>query len=744
MRESEIFEALIEINDPETRQQKLVELCGDDLDQQQKIQQLIDAHDAPTNFVDDPVGLGVQRTGLETHLHSRVAAVGSTIGPYKLLQQIGEGGMGVVYMAEQSEPIRRRVALKIIKPGMDSRQVIARFEAERQALAMMDHPNIAKVLDAGTTEFGYPFFVMELVNGIPITDYCDQEQLTPGQRLQLFLAVCQGVQHAHQKGIIHRDLKPSNILVTEYDGAPAAKIIDFGVAKALASPLTEKTLFTEFGQVIGTIEYMSPEQARRNQLDIDTRSDIYSLGIVLYQLLTGETPFGKERFQKAAWEEMLKIILDEQPPMPSLKINSSAVRQQIAKQRGIEAGKLASQVKGDLDWIVLKSLEKDRAARYATVQALADDIRSHLHSEPIKAGPHTWRDRTSRFLKRNWRYVLLGLVFLAIAIYLGNLAEDALDERNNRVINASTAGNIALENAIRSPIGNEANWDTAALQGGRVSDALESGIVSGDVRRQGEAFLNHLKLKKAEREIAIQIEEVIMHGASEPDLASWQQMEQDIRDFFRKHGFDLDQEEPLAIGERIRDDPYAVMWSDLLELWIGTRGQMATIGGPKITAATMQPWAEAIYVADTDPVRTAIRKFIYQQQGDISTLQMATKDVELETLSPRTLSWLASCYAMVQDTDEAEEIYRTALRVYPQDVMLNFDFGYLLASQNRHVEATRIIHRCLVLRGNVPGFWKRLATSLTALGETQNAKRAMDEYNRLKRAQDSDELSEPE
>jgi non-specific serine/threonine protein kinase/serine/threonine-protein kinase len=259
--------------------------------------------------------------GATVELGPPTERVGQAIGHYKLLEHIGEGGFGVVYMAEQHEPIRRKVALKIIKPGMDTRQVISRFEAERQALSLMDHPNIAKVLDAGAAQSGRPYFVMELVKGQPITQYCDERHLTPRQRLELLLPVCQAIQHAHQKGIIHRDIKPTNVLVAEYDERPVPKVIDFGVAKAISQPLTEKTMFTGFGQVVGTLEYMSPEQAKVNQLDVDTRSDIYSLGVLMYELLTGSTPFDKERLRSAAWDEMLRIIREEEPPKPSTRLS---------------------------------------------------------------------------------------------------------------------------------------------------------------------------------------------------------------------------------------------------------------------------------------------------------------------------------------------------------------------------------------------------------------------------------------
>lgn len=385
MNEIEIFNRVSQETDPEKRNELLDELCAEDRDLRIRVEKLLHAHDSPESFFGDPVHAGRQRSLEDTYIG--VAQAGSMIGPYKLLQQIGEGGMGLVFLAEQAEPVKRRVALKIIKPGMDSRQVIARFEAERQAIAMMDHPNIARVFDAGTTTDGYPFFVMELVNGTSITEYCDDEKLSTEKRLAIFSDVCRAVQHAHQKGIIHRDLKPNNILVTEYDGRPVPKVIDFGVAKATGIQLTEKTLFTSFGQVIGTLEYMSPEQSRRNQLDIDTRSDIYSLGIVLYKLLTGETPFGTERLQQAAFEEILKIIREEPAPRPSEKIGSSQSLEQIATHRSVDPSRLSSLVQGDLDWIVLKTLEKDRNHRYASAGELADDIRRHLDKHPITARP---------------------------------------------------------------------------------------------------------------------------------------------------------------------------------------------------------------------------------------------------------------------------------------------------------------------------------------------------------------------
>jgi tetratricopeptide (TPR) repeat protein len=343
--------------------------------------------------------------------------VGEHIGPYKLVELIGEGGFGSVYMAEQDEPVRRRVALKIVKLGMDTKQVVARFEAERQALALMDHPNIARVFEAGATDTGRPYFVMELVRGIPITEFGDQNRLTTRQRLELFIPVCRAIQHAHQKGVIHRDIKPSNVMVTLHDGTPVPKIIDFGIAKAIEEPLTDKTCVTGFRQFVGTPEYVSPEQAELSGLDVDTRTDIYSLGVLLYELLTGTTPFDSKTLRNATYAEVQRIIREQEPVTPSRRVSTLGdALPRIAKARRVEGHALCRLIRGDLDWIVIKALEKDRTRRYDTAADLATDIQRHLVNEPVSAGPPNIAYKFAKFVRRNRVAVGAGSVVAAALI----------------------------------------------------------------------------------------------------------------------------------------------------------------------------------------------------------------------------------------------------------------------------------------------------------------------------------------
>jgi tetratricopeptide (TPR) repeat protein/serine/threonine protein kinase len=387
--------------------------CGDDLALRARVEELLAALEDAGNFLGGP-------DPLAANPHEPVAEVpGTLIGPYKLLEQIGEGGFGLVFTAEQQHPVRRKVAIKVLKAGIDTRQVIARFEAERQALALMDHANIAKVLDAGTTESGRPYFVMELVTGVPITRYCDLHHLTPKERLEVFVPVCQAVQHAHQKGVIHRDLKPSNVMVCLYDGKPVPKVIDFGVAKAAGPRLTEKTLFTEIGSVVGTLEYMSPEQAGLDQLDIDTRSDIYSLGVLLYELITGTTPLDPKRVEAAAILEVLRVIREEEPAKPSMRLSTSQELPSIAANRGLDPKKLCGVVRGELDWIVMKALDKDRNRRYETASAFASDVLRYLYDEPVVANPPSALYRFRKFARRNKARLAAAALILFFIVLLG-------------------------------------------------------------------------------------------------------------------------------------------------------------------------------------------------------------------------------------------------------------------------------------------------------------------------------------
>jgi serine/threonine protein kinase/formylglycine-generating enzyme required for sulfatase activity len=408
-----ILSAAVEMKSEAERRKFVEDACAGDVQLKERLDELIENHFHAGTFLDAPPALLQVHEGIPGTVNIlKSEAPGTVIGRYMLLEQIGEGGFGVVFMAEQQVPIRRQVAVKVLKPGMDTQQVIARFEAERQALALMDHPNIAKVLDAGQTSSGRPYFVMDLVKGLPITEFCDESQFTARERLDLFVHVCQAVQHAHQKGIIHRDIKPTNVLVAIQDAVPVVKVIDFGIAKALGGQrLTDKTLFTGLAQMIGSPLYMSPEQAALGNADVDTRSDIYSLGVLLYELLTGTTPFDKERFKVTSYDEIRRIIREEEPPKPSTRISmlGQAVAS-ISAQRKSDSQQLSRLFRGELDWIVIKALEKGRDRRYETASALAADVDRYLHDEPVQACPPSAWYRFRKFARRNRAVVWAGSV----------------------------------------------------------------------------------------------------------------------------------------------------------------------------------------------------------------------------------------------------------------------------------------------------------------------------------------------
>ena len=425
-RANELFVKALEVPEPD-RTSFVVGECGDDAALRKAVETLLHAHGAAGGFLAEPHPDALPTGSFGDHAvtrtagdrtHTAVPAIGTPgvliAGRYKLLQQIGEGGMGTVWMADQTEPVKRRVAVKLIRSERGtSATILARFEAERQAIALMDHPHIARLLDAGTTAEGVPYFIMELVKGVPLNEYCDAHRLSIPDRLQLFQLICGAVQHAHQKGIIHRDLKPTNILVESHDGKAVPKVIDFGLAKATTGlQLTEHSLFTAFGSVMGTPLYMAPEQATFNAVDVDTRADIYALGVILYELLTGTTPLTRDTVRKAALDEMLKLIREQEAPTPSSRLSSAENKPTVAANRQMEPLKLGRFVKGDLDWIVLKALSKERDRRYETANGFAADVGRFLNHEPVQAGPVSTAYRMVKFVRRNRGQVIAASLVL--------------------------------------------------------------------------------------------------------------------------------------------------------------------------------------------------------------------------------------------------------------------------------------------------------------------------------------------
>ena len=714
--QDDIFLKAREIIDAVERSAYLTKACGGDAQLRQRVEAMLrDAEKADDFF--GPENKFIAGAGLPL-----TEAPGTVIGRYKLLQKIGEGGMGVVYMAEQREPVIRKVALKIIKLGMDTKQVVGRFEAERQALALMDHPSIAKVLEAGATETGRPYFVMELVRGVRITECCDQNNLTTEQRLDLFLQVCKAVQHAHQKGIIHRDIKPSNILVADHDGMAVPKIIDFGIAKATTGQrLTEKTLFTAFEQFIGTPVYMSPEQASFSGLDVDTRTDIYSLGILLYELLTGKTPFNEKQLLAAGLEEMRRTIREAEPSRPSTALSTmhEGELSTTAKHRRTDPPKLIHRIRGDLDWIVMKCLEKDRARRYETANGLAMDVQRHLQSEPVVARPPSQLYRFVKLVRRN-KAVFSSAVAITLAL-VGGLAVSTwslVKEKaaRERAVAAERASEVARQSEATLRVRAEADEQRArdeAAKSTLIAQYLQGMLKSIDpdlARGRDTTLLREVLDRTAER---IRKE---LTNQTEVEAELWTTIG----------------EVYAGIGEPTRAEP---MFRDALAIWRKLRNKDDPNIATLLSNLGMALQGQGKYTDAEDPCRESLamrRRIFGSEHADVAqalnrlalVLGEEGKLTEAERLFRESLAMKRKLFGnehkivahsltvlsgvLIKQTklEEAEAAARESLTMYrkllgDKDPNLDLalaDLGYVLAARGRYSEAEPLFREALAYR----------------------------------------------
>ncbi len=704
-----IFGHALTLSSPEERAAYLQKVCAGNRALRAEIESLLRAYQEAGSFLGERAP--APTVPVEDSICERS---GTVIGPYKLMEQIGEGGMGLVFVAEQQEPIRRRVALKIIKPGMDSRQVIARFEAERQALALMDHPNIAKVHDGGATPDGRPYFVMEWVKGTPITEYCDTHCLSIRQRLQLFLDVCHAVQHAHQKGIIHRDLKPSNILVEIHDVHPVVKIIDFGIAKATGQKLTEKTVYTSVAQLVGTPLYMSPEQAGLSSLDVDTRSDLYSLGVLLYELLTGATPFKSETLKQADYDEMRRIIREEEPPRPSTRVNTmeQAALSTIAEKRGLEPRRLNQQLRGDLDWIVMKALEKDRNRRYESAGAFAADVQRYLNDEPVLACPPTKLYRVGKFVRRHKAGLGVATVLL-LAMLLG--ASSWLWLLQKRA-GAEGEARVAIQEA-REHLESE-RW-SEALSAARRAEGVLAGV-GGDatLRQQIKILIEDLEMARKLQEARLRIT-AVKNGRFDIEAGA-----RAYADAFREYGFNIDGLDPHMVGEQIRARAIHRQLVAALDYW-------ALI----LKTLNAEGWSHRLAVAraaDEDPSRNRLRDWL--EGKDPKAVEELTAAGGEEELPAQTLDLLGNLAFRTSSAERVVALLERAQQRHPDDFWIN---QLLVAlhnrSQPRRLEKEiRFASVAVALRPLSPGARYNLGVALQNNGQLNEAIPEYREAIRLK------------
>jgi serine/threonine protein kinase/tetratricopeptide (TPR) repeat protein len=711
-----ILAAAVEIASAEERQSYMLRACAGDDDLRKKIERMVANYYRAGDFLEGSPALPV------TVDHScEVEMIGARIGAYKLLEQIGEGGMGIVYVAEQQQPIRRTVALKLVKPGMDSKQVIARFEAERQALALMDHPNIAKVLDAGTTDAGRPYFVMELVRGIPITDYCDQARLTVRQRLEVFVQVCRAVQHAHTKGVIHRDIKPSNVLVTSHDGVPVPLIIDFGVAKALGQQLTEHTLHTGFAQMLGTPLYMSPEQAEFNQLSVDTRSDIYSLGVLLYELLTGVTPFDKNRIKTVGYDEFRRILREEEPPRPSARLTTlGAALSTASEHRGVDHRKLTQMVRGELDWIVMKSLEKDRERRYETASAFAADLTRFLNDEPVQACPPSKTYRLRKFIRRNKAglAVVVG-VLIVFSVFSGGVGW-MIKDREKRAHSTAEEIDAALKES--------ADWQErrrlpeALSAARRARGALAGGHADTSLLRKVEARENDLQLLLRLEGIRL---DYSWEGTSSPDSDNtgsvsnqydYHLVDTLYRNAFREAGLNMEDLPAQEFAAQLLGTTVPVELAANLDSWSFLSPDDLTSPNPR--------WKHLLQVAriaDPDPWRVRVREAL-ERKNRAELMEIAASE-EVSRLLPPTLLVLAHALRSQGAPRPGLALLREMQNLHPDDFWANEDLGYWLRTSKTpdHEAAIRFYTAALAIRPSSAPAHGNLGNALRDKGQFDEA-----------------------
>jgi tetratricopeptide (TPR) repeat protein/serine/threonine protein kinase len=716
--EEVIFKAARRLPPGEPRDAYLAEACGGDEALRRRVQELLRVDEEERSFLAAPA-VGPAGTA------ERPAAgegPGVTIGAYKLIEPIGEGGMGTVWMAQQTEPVKRLVAIKLIKAGMDSRQVIARFEAERQALALMDHPNIARVLDGGTSDAGRPYFVMDLVKGVPITRYCDEHRLTPRQRLEIFIPVCQAIQHAHQKGIVHRDIKPNNVLVAPYDGKPVVKVIDFGVAKAAGQQLTERTLVTGYGAIVGTLEYMSPEQAELNNQDIDTRSDIYALGVLLYELLAGTPPFSRTELEKAGMLEMLRVIREQEPSRPSTKLSTAEGLPTLAANRGTEPAKLTKLVKGELDWIVMKALEKDRNRRYETANGFAMDVQRYLADEPVQACPPSAGYRMRKFARRNKGKLAVAALALFFLVLLGSgvgwvvrdrSARDEEVARQQRERHAKMAAQVELILTEVERLQAQQKWPEALEAVRRANAAVAGGEADPAIVRRVSELLKDLEfidlLEQIRTKMSAWVDGKFDYGGADQEYGR----------AFHDYGVDVEELAEQTSIDRLKARPaFAIPLAAALDNWVDARREVS-----KENAAG---WKRLVAIArgiDPDPLRDRLRSAWGQPvSSELQTeLRRLAQSIDIRAQLPATLITLARTLQRVNDPDNCVRLLRDAQLVYPGDFWFNFNLGTMLYHRKDQDGAIRYLTSAVSIRPNSAAAHNNLGIALIQHGKLDEA-----------------------